>query len=101
MTRTQPLLLVFDLNGTLLCRIKRSNDKKLKQMNSTAPAHPAFTANGSQVYLRNGLVTFIESIFALKNVSVGVWTSAQRNNAYKLSETIFGNHFDKLVILNC
>jgi NLI interacting factor-like phosphatase len=97
--RTEPLLLVLDLNGSLLHRIKKSKDKQLVRANPFAPAL-SFRQSGSQVFLRANLQTFIDGIFSIPYLRVAVWTSAQKANAEELTRMTFGPYYDSLVVIH-
>lgn len=89
----QRYLVIFDLNGTLLQRLKKK-DGALK--NRSAVSLYSFSCNGSKVYIRPHLKRLIDDLFLLDNVDVAVWTSAQRSNADTLVKNIFGDHLSKL-----
>ena len=69
------ILLVFDLNGTLMFRSKHFSEKLINVKN-------IFSINSLKVMLRPEIESFCEFIF--DNFDVAVWTSAMAHNAKKL-----------------
>ncbi|KAL2914357.1 hypothetical protein HK105_206129 [Polyrhizophydium stewartii] len=89
----RPLLVVFDLNGTLLQRLARSNEKTLARQNRFLPEEPDFGVRKSKVYLRPYTDTLFAQLGAMPDVSFGVWTSAQPENARPLARAALGAVF--------
>ncbi|KAJ3127903.1 hypothetical protein HK098_005544 [Nowakowskiella sp. JEL0407] len=86
------LLLVLDLNGTLLSRVKQSSSQ-IAAMNNTLPQYPYFHLNHKRVYLRPYLDTFLSYIFNSENFKIAVWTSAERSNAKVLTSKTFTDQY--------
>lgn len=93
MSQKKQFLIVLDLNGTLLCRIKKSSEKQRLRANPYAPKEVSFLCNTNQVYLRPHISAFLDSVFTMPHIAVAVWTSAQRQNAVPLCEMVFGKKF--------
>ncbi|KAJ3201641.1 hypothetical protein HDU82_007963 [Entophlyctis luteolus] len=81
------LLIVLDLNGTLIDRLGRGHERTLANRNPLCPAAPDLTLNNHKVYLRPYLDTFFGFLFA--NFHVAAWTSATPRNSGPLVEFIF------------
>ncbi|KAI8896696.1 NLI interacting factor-like phosphatase-domain-containing protein [Globomyces pollinis-pini] len=85
------LLVIFDLNGTLISRVT-SSKKRAAKLNPYLPSQKDFGNKGSSVYIRPYWNDLLDTVFNLKNVSVGVWTSAQKDNADRLVNRLFGEY---------
>ncbi|TPX32877.1 hypothetical protein SmJEL517_g04072 [Synchytrium microbalum] len=90
------LLIVLDLNGTIIDRVKETS-RKLARANPHCPIEPNFTSNKAKIYFRPHLETFLTLLF--DNFTVAAWTSAQPNNALPLAHGVFGKYFDKLAFV--
>ncbi|KAJ3217242.1 hypothetical protein HDU67_008264 [Dinochytrium kinnereticum] len=89
-----PILLVLDLNGTLIDRLVTSTDKALARQNPLCPLVPDFHLNGARVYLRPYLDRFLDDLF--QEFKVAVWTSATTKNSVPLVQNIFGKRCKQL-----
>lgn len=95
------LLLIFDLNGTLLHRIQKPHEKR------TVKAHPnnpsasliSFPCRGTSAFVRPHARQVLQKLFLMDQVRVAVWTSAHMENAVPLCRWLFQNNFDKLEFL--
>lgn len=87
------ILVVFDLNGTLITRLNAKEYRVFKKANSIAPD---FTVNKSKVFKRPHWDKFLEALMKLPHIEVAVWTSAQPNNAVPLTEKLFGKYVNRL-----
>ncbi|KAI8835496.1 hypothetical protein BC829DRAFT_406353 [Chytridium lagenaria] len=65
-----PILLVLDLNGTLIDRLCTAEQKLLARQNHLCPLNPDFHLNKARVYLRPYLDAFFDDIFARFDVAV-------------------------------
>ncbi|KAJ3344170.1 hypothetical protein HDU83_005371 [Entophlyctis luteolus] len=81
------LLLVLDINGTLIDRLGRGAERSLANKNPLCPAAPDLTLNNHRVYLRPYLDAFFRFLFS--NFHVAAWTSAMPQNSGPLVEYIF------------
>ena len=94
------LLIIFDLNGTLIFRIKNTTDKRKALTTSWYTEHH-FGANGTKVYKRNHLETLMKTISDIPNIQYAVWTSAEPKNASKISQKLFNKYAKQpLFVLN-
>ncbi|KAJ3015816.1 hypothetical protein HKX48_004373 [Thoreauomyces humboldtii] len=82
-----PILLILDLNGTLLERLTDSVEKKAARDNPHCPEEPDFVLNGAS---RPYLDAFLHEIF--RNFAVAAWTSATARNAPFMIDQVFGSH---------
>ncbi|KAJ3097933.1 hypothetical protein HDU97_004469 [Phlyctochytrium planicorne] len=96
----KPFLLVLDLNGTLIDRVKDVAEKEAARRNPYCPSNPDYHVNGARVYLRPFLDLFLQEL--VKLCEVGVWTSAMAKNSVPLVDQIFGRqgkdlafHYDR------
>ncbi|KAI8924274.1 hypothetical protein BC831DRAFT_402713 [Entophlyctis helioformis] len=83
-----PLLLIFDLNGTLVERLKSGSEYKAARTNPFLPALPDFGFRGSKCFLRPHVDSLFRFTASLPNITVGVWTSAQPENAFGLTRLV-------------
>ncbi|TPX40247.1 hypothetical protein SeMB42_g04120 [Synchytrium endobioticum] len=90
------ILVILDLNGTIIDRVKDRADRKLASANPHCP-EPHFTSNAARIYLRPHLEFFLSALFS--NFTVAAWTSAQPSNAVPMARGVFGRHFDKLAFV--
>ncbi|TPX69090.1 hypothetical protein SpCBS45565_g02724 [Spizellomyces sp. 'palustris'] len=88
------ILLILDINGTLLERVKKSAEKKAARANPLCPEAPNFRLNKARCYYRPYLDTFIDHIF--QHFEVAAWTSAMPKNADPMFRHIFGDYAPKL-----
>ena len=75
-------LIIFDLNGTLICRVK----SKL----ATNGPPPDFTVNKAKVFIRPYLQNIIDFATSNKQFKFAIWTSAEPKNANALVRKLFG-----------
>ncbi|TPX30939.1 hypothetical protein SmJEL517_g05595 [Synchytrium microbalum] len=94
--RQDKILLVLDLNGTLLCKVTKF-DKRAAHQNPFLPPKASFKCNKAPVYVRPHLGVFLEFLF--ENFAVAAWTSAQPSNAKALATGAFGQYFEQLEFL--
>ncbi|KAI8808409.1 hypothetical protein BJ742DRAFT_772080 [Cladochytrium replicatum] len=87
------VLIVLDLNGTLIDRVDQKGRKLLKN-NHLAPSKPDHVLNKNYVYMRPYLDSFLDSVFA--RFHVAAWTSALQKNAEPLADLVFGEYASKL-----
>ncbi|KAJ3045500.1 hypothetical protein HDV00_009154 [Rhizophlyctis rosea] len=90
----RPILLILDLNGTLIERITDSAKKKIARSHPAFPPRPDFMVNSKPCFCRPYLDTFFAHIFA--DFHVGAWTSATPKNAGPMIDTIFGQYASQL-----
>jgi hypothetical protein len=76
-------LLIFDINGTLCCRIKKP-ERKLVRANPFAPAYDR-NINNSHIYLRPGLNEFFQE---LPFANIGIWSSMTKLNTLAFTDSI-------------
>ncbi|KAI8803888.1 hypothetical protein BJ742DRAFT_473118 [Cladochytrium replicatum] len=91
-----PILIVLDLNGTLIDRIDKRG-RRMVTSSKSAPLKPDCVIRKTYVYLRPYLDTFLDSIFS--RFHVAGWTSAIQRNAQPLAEFIFGDRVSRLEFL--
>ena len=91
MCKSREILIVFDLNGTLLFRVKNSSEKKKAMLANWYSPHD-FSVNGTKVYRRQHLHTLMETISTNNDYQYAVWTSAEPKNAVKLAEKLFAGY---------
>ncbi|TPX33432.1 hypothetical protein SeMB42_g07477 [Synchytrium endobioticum] len=97
MARPRPrLLIILDLNGTIIDRVKDGAERKLARANPHCP-EPSFTSNAARIYIRPHLEPFLSVLFS--NFTVAAWTSAQPKNAVPMARGVFGRHFDNLAFV--
>ncbi|KAJ1550039.1 hypothetical protein HK096_009080, partial [Nowakowskiella sp. JEL0078] len=86
------LLVILDLNGTLLKRVKREN-KALANLNPTLPPNPYLILN------QNRLVHFILNFKAVifSPLDFASWTSAKLMNAIPINKRTFGDDYQNLI----
>ncbi|TPX51700.1 hypothetical protein SeLEV6574_g00119 [Synchytrium endobioticum] len=97
MARLRPrLLIILDLNGTIIDRVKDRAEQKLARVNPHCP-EPSFTSNAARIYIRPHLEPFLSVLFS--NFTVAAWTSAQPKNAVPMARGVFGRHFDNLAFV--
>ena len=89
------MLLIFDLNNTLVYRQYKNDNKALEYPT------PDFIIRDFHVWKRPGLDTFIQSCFQQTDVDIAVWTSAFRYNAIPVVEAIFGQFMNRLKFVYC
>ncbi|KAI8828782.1 HAD-like domain-containing protein [Chytriomyces cf. hyalinus JEL632] len=80
------LLVVLDLNGTLVDRLTKQHERKMASQNALCPKHSDLTLERCRVFLRPYLDVFLR--FLLDNFHVAVWTSAVSKNAHPMTEFI-------------
>ncbi|KAJ3132740.1 hypothetical protein HK100_005007 [Physocladia obscura] len=83
----RPLLVVLDLNGTLIDRVGKGIERAAANRNPLCPAAPDLTLNNHKVYLRPYLDVFLKFLF--ENFHVAAWTSATPKNSAPLADFIF------------
>lgn len=86
------ILIVLDLNGTLLHRLTKSAEKK------AASLHPSYRKPDAvirkcPIYLRPHLRSFLGRILSFADVAV--WTSAKRENALPMVHAAFYPHISE------
>ncbi|KAJ3385173.1 hypothetical protein HDU80_000743 [Chytriomyces hyalinus] len=81
------LLIVLDLNGTLIDRLSKGPERKLANANPLCPRDADLTLNQNRVFLRPYLDVFLK--YLLENFHVAAWTSATPKNAHPLTDFIF------------
>ncbi|KAI9338203.1 HAD-like domain-containing protein [Obelidium mucronatum] len=81
------LLIVLDLNGTLIDRLAKGPERTLANRNPLCPKEPDLTLNGNKVFLRPYLDVFLQFLF--DNFHVSAWTSATPKNSVPLVDFIF------------
>ncbi|ORY48467.1 hypothetical protein BCR33DRAFT_763631, partial [Rhizoclosmatium globosum] len=81
------LLIVLDLNGTLIDRLSKGPERVLANRNPLCPKEPDTTLNRNKVFLRPYLDVFLQ--FLLDNFHVSAWTSATPKNSGPLVDFIF------------
>jgi hypothetical protein len=91
------ILLIFDLNGTLLQRVKTSLEKKLVNENVYNPHYDFQISKSVQVFVRPHLQQMLQGFS--KRIYIAVWTSAQIQNAKKLSDKLFPPQHQQLTFL--
>jgi hypothetical protein len=89
------LLIVFDLNGTLLSRIKSSSDRMLVNSSPFPPSAPNLSFKRQRIYVRPHFYHLLKTINENPRFRVGVWTSAQQSNALRLTDFLFRNNNDE------
>lgn len=82
-----PLLVVLDLNGTLLDRITDGERLKRSRLNPKCPPVPDLVINGKKIYYRPYLDAFLHGLF--DRFSVATWTSAMPKNAQPMVGHLF------------
>ncbi|KAI8830329.1 HAD-like domain-containing protein [Chytriomyces cf. hyalinus JEL632] len=87
MAARRKLLIVLDLNGTLIDRLSKGPERKLANANPLCPRDADLTLNQNRVFLRPYLDVFLK--YLLENFHVAAWTSATPKNAHPLTEFIF------------
>ncbi|KAI8830330.1 HAD-like domain-containing protein [Chytriomyces cf. hyalinus JEL632] len=80
------LLVVLDLNGTLVDRLTKQHERKMASQNALCPKYSDLTLERCRVFLRPYLDVFLQ--FLLDNFHVAVWTSAVAKNAHPMTEFI-------------
>ncbi|KND01189.1 uncharacterized protein SPPG_04279 [Spizellomyces punctatus DAOM BR117] len=93
-TKRRTILLILDINGTLLERVKKTAEKRAARANPLCPEAPNFRLNRARCYYRPYLDTFIDHIF--QHFEVAAWTSAMPKNADPMFSHIFGDYASKL-----
>ncbi|KAJ3069790.1 hypothetical protein HDU98_007157 [Podochytrium sp. JEL0797] len=86
-SRKRKILVVLDLNGTLIDRLGKGPERKAANMNPLCPKEPDLTLNNNKVYLRPYLNVFLQFLF--DNFHVSAWTSATPKNSVPLVDFIF------------
>lgn len=89
------ILIIFDLNGTLLSRLTHKPEILAARANPFCPT-PDFAVPNGHVYVRPNFYPFVQELFLLKNVKVAVWTSAQPKNSHLLTKRLFKGKVQKL-----
>jgi hypothetical protein len=87
------ILLVLDLNGVFLERIKQK-EKKLLLLNPYCPSQPDFKVNGQSCYLRPFVDHFLTQI--PPEFDVAIWTSMIEKNAKEIARHLFGKDRKRL-----
>ncbi|KAJ3234382.1 hypothetical protein HDU78_005876 [Chytriomyces hyalinus] len=80
------LLVVLDLNGTLVDRLTKQHERRMASQNALCPKQSDLTLERCRVFLRPYLDVFLR--FLLDNFHVAVWTSAISKNAHPMTEFI-------------
>jgi len=80
------ILILLDLNGTLLDRVDK-NDRKLAKLNPSIPKEPDVRINQRHVYFRPHLDDLLS---VCRQCHCGVWTSAIPMNADAMVSVVFG-----------
>ena len=94
MSQLSRMLLILDINGTLLSRHPRSEDsnKKLSAVKALlrekVQREPDFILHGYWYYFRPHVQTLLKHCF--ENFNVGVWTSSLPMTAYPVVAQLFG-----------
>lgn len=86
------LLIIFDLNGTLVSRVSRKLEKALSLENPYCPENFDFIFEKTRCYVRPGWDKFLNQMENHSNISIGIWTSAQKKNADRMTTNLFSNH---------
>ena len=76
------LLVILDFNGTLLHRLKKTGSERIN-------SKPDFGVNGYKCFLRPYANKFLQRLFQMPGVEVGVWTSCQARNAQLIHARLF------------
>lgn len=94
-TTTPSLLIILDINGTLLSRLTKSHEQKLAMAHPLS-RNPDVSVNGFPIYFRPGLRSFLSSLFRLGHGQhqVAIWTSAMAKNAVPMVAKMFGPLLD-------
>ncbi|KAI8620922.1 HAD-like domain-containing protein [Chytriomyces sp. MP71] len=87
MALRRPILIVLDLNGTLLDRLTKGPERSAANKNPLRPKEPDYSLNRCKIYLRPYLDVFLK--FLLENFHVAAWTSATPKNAHPMVDFIF------------
>ncbi|KAJ3189244.1 hypothetical protein HDU85_002869 [Gaertneriomyces sp. JEL0708] len=87
------ILLILDLNGTLLERVTPKH-RPAANANPRCPPVPDFVLARAHAYFRPYLDAFLEGIF--KHYAVAAWTSANPKNAQPMTQAIFGHYTPQL-----
>ncbi|KAI9099237.1 NLI interacting factor-like phosphatase-domain-containing protein [Phlyctochytrium arcticum] len=90
-TKRLPILLVLDINGTLLERLTKSEQRILAKANPQLPPSCHFHLSRAQGYLRPYLDTFLSHVF--RHFHVAAWTSATPKNAFPMFDYVFGSAY--------
>ena len=79
----KPLLVILDINGTLLCKLNRkAKGESVEVLRSTTLADvSADQTLTSDLFFRPNMKQFLAEIKALPSVTVAIWTSATKRNA--------------------
>ncbi|KAI9346794.1 NLI interacting factor-like phosphatase-domain-containing protein [Zopfochytrium polystomum] len=88
-----PLLLVLDLNGTLVDKVKKGDEIRFARANPLCPA-PVKTIGKGKIYLRPYLDVFLD--YVMSNFHVAVWTSATLKNAVEMTSLVCQSHLPRL-----
>ncbi|KNE62187.1 hypothetical protein AMAG_07431 [Allomyces macrogynus ATCC 38327] len=99
-TLTTPrYLVILDLNGCLLARPSREEQKSARESPFELPPRLA-TVKKKPVYVRPHASEFAKFALCMPNVDVAVWTSAMPDNAARLAELALGKPvLDQLLFL--
>ncbi|KAJ3346908.1 hypothetical protein GGF32_007218 [Allomyces javanicus] len=96
---TPRYLVILDLNGCLLARPSREEQKHARDSPFEMPPRIA-TVKKKPVYVRPHASEFAKFALCMPNVDVGVWTSAMPDNAARLAELALGKSvLDQLLFL--
>ncbi|OAJ41702.1 hypothetical protein, variant [Batrachochytrium dendrobatidis JEL423] len=87
------LLIVFDLNGTLLERLSSKEVKDIRSKCSFLPESSNYKYRSKWCFLRPHLNELIRFVVQQPHITIGVWTSAEAPNAQRLTELTFGPAF--------
>ncbi|KAI9017017.1 HAD-like domain-containing protein [Gaertneriomyces semiglobifer] len=87
------ILLILDLNGTLLERVTPKH-RQAANANPRCPPVPDFVLARAHAYFRPYLDAFLEGIF--KHYAVAAWTSANPKNGQPMTQAIFGHYTPQL-----
>ena len=89
-----PLLVVLDVNGTLLDRLTKTDEKKRARENPSCPSSPDYVVNTNRIYLRPYVDPFLDCLCA--HFHVAFWTSATLKNARPMVESLAGHRSGSL-----
>ncbi|KAJ3026200.1 UNVERIFIED_CONTAM: hypothetical protein HDU68_006074 [Siphonaria sp. JEL0065] len=81
------ILIVLDLNGTLIDRLAKGPERVAANRNPLCPKEADLTLNKNKVFLRPYLDVFLKFLF--ENFHVSAWTSATPKNSVPLVDFIF------------
>ena len=90
MSKQREILVVLDLNGNLICRLKTSIEKRGLMQTGWAKEHD-FGVNKAKVYIREHFDKLMNTLTLNNTMQYAVWTSAGPKNAAKIVQNLFGN----------